>query len=150
MNYPLDAFARVDMQEADSGTLAVMHGMWLLKMESDGQGASQMMILSGNDAGSVSNAAGVAFAVSGEYSWGIYFDSFDFDRNHQNRPAVSVGPDGLVIHGHAWRERMFEKQVNKAGIRVPPDHTAAFCRSFSIWLTDRNGKRLGDAPLLSV
>ncbi|WP_313141548.1 hypothetical protein [Stenotrophomonas sp.] len=150
MNYPLDAFRRVDMREVAPGTLATSQGMWLLKLENDGHGTPQMMILAGNDAGSVSNAAGPAFAVSGEYSWGVYFDSLDFDRNHEARPAVSIGADGVIIHGHAWRERMFEKPVNTAGARVATDPATYYCRSFSIWLTGRDGNRLGDTALLSV
>lgn len=150
MSYPMKAFAPVNLATAPAGTLATLHGIWVLKTEPDGQGAPQMLLLTGDDAGAVSGAAGEGLCVADNASWEIFLNDFALDRNFESRPAVSFGADGPIIHGHVWRAPFYGKAFTKQGARLDLQNIYYYATSFSIWLVDESGSKVGDAPLLST
>lgn|GEM_PF-3763128 len=152
MNYPMNAFAEIEVGAAEPGSLVWCHSFWALRLAEHPSGERQIMLLSGPDAGSVSGAPHLnGLTVKSPFTWGVFVDELAGNRNNETRPAVSFGPNGPLIHGHVWREPFFPKIVSQSGERMEEVNGAVYTiRPFSIWLVNEAGEQVGDAPLLVV
>jgi len=155
MSYPLEAFVTCNPAEVGPGSLLKSRDMWALKVQprvlEGGVVVQQMLILHGPRAGSLASAPnGAALTIADTYGWQIFVDNIEGDRNSETWPAVTVGKDEPVIHGHAWGDRLEPEAATVSGIRVNVEGVQSYLPNFTVWLIAGNGRKLGDAPLFTV
>lgn len=152
MNYPLDAFVTINASDAEPGSLLRFRDMWALKLQRQEDGIrEEMLILHGPNAGKVGQAPNAqGMTISNLYDWQIFVESLDGDPNSETWPAVSIGADEPVIHGHDWNNRLESQAATVSGVRVQVDGVQQYLPNFSVWLIAPDGRKLGDGPLFRV
>jgi len=154
MSYPLDAFVKCNPDGAKPGSLLKVRDMWALKVqrqEGDRQAREEMLILHGPNSGKMGLAPnGEAVTIADPYDWQIFVEAIDGDRNSNTWPAVSIGTEDPVIHGHHWDDPLEAEAATITGERVQVNGVQQYLPNFSVWLVAPNGRQLGDAPLFSV
>lgn len=154
MSYPLDAFVKCNPAGAKPGSLLKVRDMWALKVERrEGAGPvrEEMLILHGPNAGKMGLAPNEeAVTIADPYDWQIFVETLHGDRNSDSWPAVSIGTEGPVIHGHHWNDRLEAEAATITGERAQFNGVQQYLPNFSVWLVAPNCRQLGGAPLFSV
>lgn len=150
MALPLHSFERIPTTEASAGDLVCMYNGWWLRLENEEGEDKRGLILSGPDAGKIGKwpvANGIRIAHGN--GWQV-LAKIGLAATGK-LPAVSIGEEGVTFHGHEWHIPQMQSSFTTLGQETLSRREPwEYISTFSIWLTDDDGKPFGTEPVFTV
>lgn len=158
MSFPAEAFIRLDANQTESGTFALLRGEWIFRCQFNPEGGprQQALWLTGEHAGKVSEVPNeVVLAIGQPYGIQIRINSpVQLSSEWRPRPGtieVAAG-GGIEFWGSKLGAPNYIYAFDRMGMHAQPADRARpmlTFGSYECWL-QKDGRTVGDGPLFTV
>ncbi len=150
MALPLNSFERIPTTDASAGDLVYIYTGWWLKLENEDDDGKRGLILSGPEAGNIAKWP-VAWGIRIAHGNGWQVLAKIGLAATGKLPAVSIGENGVTFHGHEWNIPQMQSSFLSLGQETLDRREPwEYISTFSIWLTDDDGKPFGTEAVFTV